>query len=142
MIRKFQPSDLDEVMTIWLGSNLDAHDFIPSTYWTENYDAVKTLIPNAEVYVVEQDNAVAAFVGLTEDLIAGLFVRADRRSQGLGAALLTYVKNRKTSLTLHVYKKNPRAVEFYQREGFVIQGNSLDENGETEYIMTWKKLLT
>ena len=37
MIRKFNEKDLHAVMELWLESNIEAHDFIDSRYWKENY---------------------------------------------------------------------------------------------------------
>ena len=51
-----------------------------------------------------------------------------------------YIKNKKVSLRLNVYQKNARAISFYQREGFIIQCEDLDEDtGEKEYTMLWKQ---
>ena len=37
-------------------------------------------------------------------------------------------------------RKNARAISFYQREGFIIQCEDLDEaTGEKEYTMLWKR---
>ena len=36
-------------------------------------------------------------------------------------------KDKKVSLQLNVYQKNARAISFYQREGFIIQCEGLDE---------------
>ena len=49
-------------------------------------------------------------------------------------------KDKKVSLQLNVYQKNARAISFYQREGFIIQCEGLDEaTGEKEYTMLWKR---
>ena len=49
-------------------------------------------------------------------------------------------KDKKVSLQLNVYQKNARAISFYQREGFIIQCEGLDEaTGEKEYHMLWKQ---
>ena len=41
---------------------------------------------------------------------------------------------------INVYQKNARAISFYQREGFIIQCEGLDEaTGEKEYAMLWKQ---
>ena len=83
---------------------------------------------------------VRGFVGLTGDFIAGLFVRASAQSQGIGRALLQRAKAGRSFLRLGVYKKNPRAIAFYQREGFVIESEGLDENtNEPEFTMAWRK---
>ena len=43
-------------------------------------------------------------------------------------------------IRLNVYQKNARAISFYQREGFIIQCEGLDEaTGEKEYTMLWKQ---
>ena len=58
----------------------------------------------------------------------------------LGKLLLDYIKNKKVRLRLNVYQKNARALSFYQREGFDIQSEGLDEaTGEKEYTMLWQQ---
>jgi putative acetyltransferase len=43
-------------------------------------------------------------------------------------------------LYLSVYKKNKRAVKFYQRESFKILSEKIDKNtGEAEFLMYWKR---
>ena len=55
MIRLFEFRDLDRIMEIWLEGNLTAHPFIKEEYWKQNYETVRSMLPNAEVYVFEQD---------------------------------------------------------------------------------------
>ena len=55
------------------------------------------------------------------------------QSCGIGKLLLDYIKDKKVRLQLYVYQKNARAISFYQREGFIIQCEGLDEaTGEKE----------
>ena len=55
------------------------------------------------------------------------------QSCGIGKLLLDYIKDKKERLELNVYQKNARAISFYQREGFIIQCEGLDEaTGEKE----------
>ena len=51
MIRKFETKDLDEVMSLWLHVNIEAHSFVEEDYWKKNYEMIRELIPKAEVYV-------------------------------------------------------------------------------------------
>lgn len=144
MVRGFKENDWETIMKIWLDANITAHDFISEEYWVGNYDMVKEMLPQAEVYVYEDDstNQIEGFIGLSDSYIAGLFVRRENQSQGIGKQILDYVKNRKTDLRLHVYQKNLRAVRFYQREEFLIESEGVDENtGEKEYFMIWKNIL-
>ena len=139
MIRHLNETDLTEILSVWLNTNLQAHSFIPAEYWKENYDIVKQMLPQAEVYVYEQNGHIAGFIGLMEQEIAGLFVQDTLQSKGIGKQLLDYVKKRKSFLTLHVYRKNQRAVQFYLREQFYIQSQETDSStGEREYVMKWE----
>ena len=138
MIRKMQNTDINRVADIWLKSNLKAHDFIPEQYWTSNYELVKEMMSQAEVYVYEDDKMIQGFVGLNAEYIEGIFVSDEMQSCGIGKLLLDYIKDKKVSLRLNVYQKNARAISFYQREGFIIQCEGLDEaTGEKEYTMAY-----
>ncbi len=141
MIRKLRENDLAAVIEIWLDSNIKAHYFIPKEYWISNYPAVKEMLPQAEVYVYEEEDTqqIIGFIGLTENYIAGIFVQENAQSRGIGKQLLNYVKEIKTTLSLSVYQKNMRAISFYQREQFIIQSKNIDDNNEKEFIMSWKK---
>ena len=96
MIRKMQNPDINRVADIWLKTNLKAHYFIPEQYWKSNYELVKDMMSQSEVYVFEADQMIQGFVGLNNEYIEG-------------------------------------AISFYQREGFIIQCEGLDEaTGEKE----------
>ena len=142
MIRTFSENDLFSVMQIWLDTNIKAHSFIPPNYWTDNFATVKDILPQAEVYVCEDDTTgqIDGFIGITDNYIEGLFVSEAVQSKGIGKQLLNYAKEIKSSLRLSVYQKNTRAIAFYQREQFVIRSvNINDSTNEKEFIMTWSK---
>lgn len=139
-IRPFQIGDIDALMTLWLEGNLKAHAYIPSDYWINNYDAVKKELPQATVYVYEQDHQILGFIGLTGQYIAGIFVHDEMQSKGIGKQLLDFVKRNNDRLTLHVYQKNYRAVAFYRREQFSVTAQQIEEHTqEIEYAMTWQR---
>ena len=105
-----------------------------------NYELVKEMLSQSEVYVFEADKMIQGFVGLNDEYIEGIFVSDEMQSCGIGKLLLDYIKDKKVSLRLNVYQKNARAISFYQREGFIIQCEGLDEaTGEKEYTMLWKR---
>lgn len=139
MIRKLQKIDINRVADIWLKTNLKAHYFIPEQYWTNNYEVVKEMLPQAEVYVYEDDKIIQGFIGINDEYIEGIFVSDEMQSRGIGKILLDYIKDKKDRLQLKVYQKNVRAMSFYQREGFTIQSESMDEfTREKEYVMNWE----
>ena len=142
MIRKFETQDLGTVMQIWLEGNLDAHPFIPASFWTGHFETVRDMLPQAELYVHEDKDTrqIDGFIGLTENHIEGIFVAKAARSKGIGKALLEYAKSRKPCLTLSVYQKNQRALAFYRREQFVVQSEGIDEDtNEAEIQMLWTR---
>ena len=140
MIRRAEERDWSGVARLWLEANIDAHDFIPAQYWEANFEAVKDMLPQAEVLVWEGEDGIQGFVGLNGDCIEGIFVRSGSRSGGIGRELLDRARQGREQLALQVYKKNVRAVSFYLREGFQVQREQLDDNtGETEYLMLWRR---
>ena len=85
--------------------------------------------PNTEVELHESPVDVSNIEGVTN--------LVDVSYEDIGG-LKDEVK--KVSLRLNVYQKNARAISFYQREGFIIQCEGLDEaTGEKEYTMLWKQ---
>mgnify|MGYP001060218039 FL=1 len=138
MIRKFRENDLDNIMSLWLTANIEAHSFIDESYWKNHYDFVKEMIPKAEVFVSESDGTINGFIGLIDHNIAGIFVKNSKRSKGIGTELLNVIKCKRETLHLHVYKHNRRAILFYQNAGFEITAEEIDiDTSEVEYLMTW-----
>lgn len=139
MIRTFQKSDTEQVMQIWKNGNEDAHSFIPKNYWQSNFSIVQEQLLQAEVVVYEEDGKIRGFIGIVGGFVAGIFVDKKYRSQGVGKQLIDYAKKSYESLSLGVYQKNRRAINFYFREGFSILTEAFDKaTGETEYTMLWK----
>lgn len=141
MVREFCSGDLERVLEIWLEANADAHGFIPRHYWEGQLETVKALLPQAEVFVCQDEAGVTrGFAGLDGGHIEGLFVQGAARSRGLGKQLLDRAKAGRSRLTLDVYQKNGGAIAFYRREGFRVQSAGTDGNtGEPEYRMLWER---
>ena len=131
MIRKLQKADINRVADIWLDTNLKSHSFIPAKYWKDNFELVKGMLSQAEVYIYENNH---------DEYIEGIFVSNEMQSQGIGKILINYVKDKRKKLFLNVYQKNTRAISFYQREDFKIRCSGIDDaTGEKDYLMTWQQ---
>lgn len=129
---------LDQIMDIWLSSNKQAHPFVDPGYWESNRRQVREAIPQSELLAWTEGEKILAFLGLSGDWIAGLFVDASRRGQGIGHRLIEAAKKRHSYLGLAVYVKNKQAVSFYQREGFSVVEDRLDPStGQLEWEMEW-----
>ncbi|SJZ57578.1 Acetyltransferase (GNAT) family protein [Pilibacter termitis] len=74
---------LEELLNIWLYSNLEAHSFIPDKYWYQNLLFVKEALVSAEIYSYIDKDKIIGFIGLSNNYIAGLFVNKDYRGRGI-----------------------------------------------------------
>lgn len=138
-IRKFEDKDINKIMDIWLKGNLDAHDFIDREYWFSNFQYVKTLLPESDLLIYEENEKVLGFIGIMNNYIAGIFIDEKHRSNGIGHKLLNKAKELYDELDLSVYEKNERAYKFYLKNGFIETNKCLDDNGEVELIMEYIK---
>ena len=138
MIRKATKNDLKIIMDIWLSANVSAHNFISEEYWNNHFEEVRTAISSSEIYVFE-DSVIKGFVGLKGNYIAGIFIKEEFQSKGIGGKLIIFLKTFKPELILNVYEQNKNAVEFYEKHGFQIsQKNVEEETGHIEYQMIWR----
>ncbi len=64
MIRELQKADINQVADIWLDTNIKVHNFIPAQYWKDNFELVKELLLQAEVYVFEENREIKGFIGM------------------------------------------------------------------------------
>ena len=140
MIKEFDISKIDNIMRIWIEENTKAHDFISKDYWEKNYDYVKKVLPDATVFVYEDNDEIKGFIGIVENsYIAGLFVSYKYQSNGIGEELLKRCKQEYSILKLNVYAKNIKAVNFYKKHGFKIEQEKENiDTKEVEYSMVWK----
>ncbi|AVQ31947.1 N-acetyltransferase [Fusobacterium varium] len=142
MIRNLKNDDIDIVMELWKDSTIEAQNFIPDSYWLENYDNVKNnYLPNSDTYVYEEDGEIKGFVSLIENIfIGGLFIRVDSQREGIGSVILDFLKERNDKLQLTVYDKNERAMKFYLKSGFKILNTEIDKKTrEKEHLMEWRR---
>lgn len=115
--------------------------FHPSSLLAGTFCRGQDCAARAEVWVFETEARaeISGFIGLLGDYIAGIFVRREARSGGVGRQLLDHVKTSRGQLRLQVYRKNLRAAAFYRREGFRVLEEGVDpETGEAELLMEWR----
>ena len=140
MIREMRPSDIEQIMRLWLEGNIETHSFISAEYWKSNAPLVREQLLEAGVYVYEENGSIQGFAGLQGNYLAGIFIEKSARSTGIGKQLLDHIKETHFPLFLNVYQENGRAIAFYQREGLIITNEGMDEDtGHREYTMTWER---
>lgn len=137
MVREFNPSDMDQVISIWLEASIKTHDFIDSNFWKSKVkDMREVYIPSTENYVYESEETIIGFVSLSNDTLAAIFVAPSAQGQGVGRQLMKKAKNVREHLNLTVYKENYKSIEFYKQCGFEIEQEQIDEHtGHPELVM-------
>ena len=140
-IRKLKSNDIVLVVELWFDISIQAHNFISPDYWKENKKAMaETYLPNAETYLAIFNDEIVGFVAMADNFLAALFVQTIMQGQGIGNNLLCYIKERRETIQLKVYKKNSNSIQFYKKQGFDILSDEIDNNtNEIEYLMEWKK---
>lgn len=140
-IRKLENNDIVEVVELWYETSIKAHDFISPDYWKENKEAMGTIyLPNSETYLAIKEGNIIGFIAMAENYLAAIFVKNNMQGNGVGKNLLNYIKERRETIQLKVYKKNYNSVNFYKRQGFKILSENMEEvTNEVELLMEWSK---
>lgn len=145
MLRRMRPEDVEAVGQVWLAASLQAHDFVPASFWHADYQVmISDLLPGSHSYVHETDGVIDGFVllgsGERSNFMGALFVKPDRQGRGIGTRLLDHVKGIRDPLLTSVYQKNLRSFEFYKSRGFRVVGESVcAETGCAEYQLEWSE---
>ncbi|MCU6668426.1 N-acetyltransferase [Enterobacteriaceae bacterium H4N4] len=141
MIRKWLNDDLEPLLELWLESTTVAHPFIDARYWQESEAIVRDVyLPSAETWVWEATGQLRGFISVMQSrFIGALFVDPTYAGQGIGHALINHVQQRYPSLSLEVYQKNSRAVNFYHAQGFRIEDSAWqEETHHPTWLMSWQ----
>ncbi len=106
------------------------------------YPLAKNYIDNSaelgRIWVYD-DEFVKGMIHLSENQIVELYVDSFFENQGIGSKLLKYAIEHFNCDFLWVLEKNIKAIQFYQRHGFVITEEKQCEEGTTEYIVKMKR---
>lgn len=141
MIRIWQSDDITALLRLWLESTTAAHPFIDANYWIESEALVRdAYLPGSETWVWTEADEILGFISVMQSqFIGALFVATDHIGKGIGQALISHVKLHYPSLSLEVYQKNSRAVNFYHAQGFRIEDSAWqDETHHPTWIMRWQ----
>ncbi|HBV6390661.1 TPA: N-acetyltransferase [Klebsiella aerogenes] len=140
MIKKWDAAETGPLLELWLESTIYAHPFIAESYWRESLEVVRDVyLPAAATWVWQENDALKGFVSVMDSRFVGaLFVTPQAIRHGIGRALLDEIKQHYDWLSLEVYQKNVRAVNFYHAQGFRIEDCAWqDDTQHPTWIMHW-----
>lgn len=141
MIRESTVDDLAPILALWMESTIYAHPFIEERYWRESESIVRDVyLPAAQTWVWEEKGVLKGFACVMDTQFLGaLFVEPSAIRRGIGKALVQYVQQRFSLLSLEVYQKNQSAVNFYHALGFRIEDSAWQEETQhPTWIMSWQ----
>lgn len=141
-LRPARPTDAGTVGAI-LSQFIDETPWMPRIHTrAEDLHHAGVMIDRGWVTVAENTTAVAGFAARDGADVNALYVRADYRNHGCGAALLGAMQKSQAHLTLWTFQANLGAQRFYQRHGFSeverTDGAGNDE-GLPDIRLVWKR---
>ena len=88
---------------------------------------------------VYDDEFVKGMIRLDGKQIVELYIDTFFENKGIGSKLVNYAIEQFDCDFLWVLEKNKKAIQFYQRHGFIITEEKQYEEGTTEYIVQMKR---
>lgn len=137
-----EEKDYDELVQVWEDSVRTTHHFL-SEEDIQYYKPLVRLIylPAVDLYCFRNEQGqIAAFMGLSEELIEMLFVAPGEQGKGYGSRLIDFAVREKHLYRVDVNEQNTDAFRFYRRKGFeVVSRDALDGSGRPFPILHLKK---
>lgn len=122
---------LDELLALWEKAVRSSHHFLTE----EDIAYFKPLVRNhyfaaVKLFVIRNDQGkIAAFMGLSDEMLEMLFVPPEEQGNGYGKALVDYAINQCKIYKVDVNEDNQQASNFYLNRGYKIIGR--DETDPT-----------
>ncbi len=139
-------ADLPALVELWVASwnaTMPEIDFMARADWLRDRLAAHAAAGVAILCAVDRTDRPTGFI--TVDPTCGhidqLAIRLADFGTGLAASLLAAARDLAPGrLALEVNQENPRAVRFYEREGFTIAGEgTIGANRRKTYLMRWSE---
>ena len=86
-----------------------------------------------------EDEFVKGMIHIDGTQIVELYVDTFFENQGIGSILIEFAIEQMNCDRLWVLAKNTKAIQFYERHGFVLTGKKQIEEGTTEFIIQMER---
>jgi len=119
VIRKYQPTDCEDVLNVWARASALAHPFLSHGFLeTERHNIPNVYLPRAETWVWEADGHVVGFISLLGNEVGAIFVDPKFHRRGIGRALMDRARALRGEVEVEVFEKNRLGRAFYANLGF------------------------
>ena len=138
IIRKYETTDLDSVLSAWENTQKIAHSFLKEDFQTQEKKNIQELyLPNADTWVVEENHQVVGFIALIGDEIGGLFLQPDHHGKKLGKLMVDKAQELHGDIVVEVFEKNSIGRNFYEKYGFKLIDKKMHEQ-TSEQVLRFK----
>jgi putative acetyltransferase len=128
VIRKYQPEDCDEVLSVWAAATASAHPFLRGGFLELERQAIRNVhLPVADTWVWEADGRVVGFISLLGNEVGAVFVEPRCQRSGIGWALMDHARALRGELEVEVFRDNAIGRAFYAKYGFEPMGREVHE---------------
>lgn len=144
-IRAFADGDFETLVSQWHDTNLVSYPYVEAHRRHTLSDArsffKRHVLPECEVWVATEADALLGFIALSSGWIRQLTVFAEHQRRGVGTQLLRRVQERSpVELRLYTFQRNAPARAFYVGHGFepVAFGISPSPENEPDVEYLWR----
>jgi len=132
IIRQYKDTDLEGVLSSWKNTQEIAHPFLPEDFQAQELINIKELyLPNADTWVVEENNVVVGFIALIGNEVGGLFLQPTHHGKKLGKLMVDKAQEIHGDLVVDVFEKNTVGRDFYAKYGFKqVEEKTHEQTGE------------
>jgi len=121
MIRKYEETDIEEILDIWFQASSLAHPFLDSDFMEKEKKNIREVdMLNAKTWVFEKEDGLDGFIAMIGNEVGAIFVRPERHRNGIGKKLIDYVSQQHENLEVEVFKENIIGRAFYDKYGFKV----------------------
>lgn len=129
MLRRYEQTDLAQLLDVWAAATAIAHPFLSNEYLENELDRIpEVYLPNADTWVWEMKRRVVGFLALIGNEIGGLFVHPNYQRNGIGSALVDHARYQYGELEVEVFKENAIGRAFYETYGFELMWEGYHES--------------
>ena len=107
------------MLDIWYACQAVAHPFLTEAFVEKvRQDMQDIYIPKTDSWLYFKEGKALGFISMIGNEIGGLFVAPEAHGQGVGTALVDYVRASHAELEVEVFSDNKIGRAFYDKYGF------------------------
>jgi putative acetyltransferase len=128
LIRQYNESDLEAVLSSWESATRLAHPFMTDEFLVqERKNTAEIYLPNTNTWVMEINKEVVGFIALMGNEVGAIFLQPEHHGKGAGKALMDKARELHGELEVEVFSANSIGREFYSKYGFEFLEEKLHE---------------